>query len=676
MDFDVEKQCLAVSNEEIRVVPAFSENNVAVCLFASNEYAPFCGVLVSSIISNSNTRNNYDIIILERNISDRNKKLIFDLVKADTNFSVRFVNMMDISETLTIEIHSHFAIEACLKLFLMSDYFAAYDKIIALDSDLIVEKDIADLFTTDIKEYYMAACDDPIMKHLLTIDGYRSAGNSPKLLLEEYIADYLGLGTADIYYNTGVIVLNLALCRRHELFEEAIRLLNNKGYWFQEQDVFNEVCGKNTKLLNLRWNALNGQGNLDKMKEDLSEEFLKLYIDSLDNYYIMHFAGKHKPWYNPAIDFSDLFYKYARQTVWYEHIISLISKKQVYDHTSRRLNYIDNRLKHVESYVDCEKGFLKRIIKKIGMPFINLILPKGTQRREQVKKTWWNIRAFYHRCFERELLKARAEMQTRLKKERRLAKRAGTPENLNLEALKNLKGKFKGQRCFIIGTGPSLTVEDLEKLEGETTFSLNSIYKMFPQTEWRPDFYFNNDIMLSYGMKMPQEVRWKYLTECLSQYSFKTAFISSSKFNEEIRAVYSGKTVFLPTVDYIYQINRPKRPQFGSDCTKKVHAYGTTVYLIFQLAVYMGFSKIYLLGTDCSYTGAKKHAYKSDKEEKALYNDNTHNGNLERALETGFDAIRYYARKNSVEVFNATRGGKLELFPRVNLDALLEKKEN
>ena len=56
----------------------------------------------------------------------------------------------------------------------------------------------------------------------------------------------------------------------------------------------------------------------------------------------------------------------------------------------------------------------------------------------------------------------------------------------NLEQCKN---KYKGKRCFIIGNGPSLTKEDLEKLKGEYTFASNKIYKLFDKTSWRPDFY-------------------------------------------------------------------------------------------------------------------------------------------------------------------------------------------
>ena len=55
--------------------------------------------------------------------------------------------------------------------------------------------------------------------------------------------------------------------------------------------------------------------------------------------------------------------------------------------------------------------------------------------------------------------------------------------------LKELKDKYKGKRCFIIGNGPSLTKADLEMLQNEITFATNKIYQIFPQTNWRPTYY-------------------------------------------------------------------------------------------------------------------------------------------------------------------------------------------
>jgi len=55
--------------------------------------------------------------------------------------------------------------------------------------------------------------------------------------------------------------------------------------------------------------------------------------------------------------------------------------------------------------------------------------------------------------------------------------------------LKKFKDIHRGKRCFIVATGPSLTLEDVEKIKGEITFGMNSVYKLFDKTDWRPDYY-------------------------------------------------------------------------------------------------------------------------------------------------------------------------------------------
>src|SRR5690625_1280148 len=57
------------------------------------------------------------------------------------------------------------------------------------------------------------------------------------------------------------------------------------------------------------------------------------------------------------------------------------------------------------------------------------------------------------------------------------------------EKLKKIKNKHQGERCFIIATGPSLTIGDLEKLNNEITISMNSICLAFDETDWRPTYY-------------------------------------------------------------------------------------------------------------------------------------------------------------------------------------------
>ncbi|HJD45240.1 MAG TPA: hypothetical protein H9909_00215, partial [Candidatus Mediterraneibacter norfolkensis] len=92
----------------------------------------------------------------------------------------------------------------------------------------------------------------------------------------------------------------------------------------------------------------------------------------------------------------------------------------------------------------------------------------------------------------------------------------------------HLKNKHKGERCFVIGNGPSLTAEDLELLKGEITFAANRIYMLFDRTDWRPTYYFCADYVL-YGTdhRKISEVDAK-----LRFVPLERAFVSGKVYNE------------------------------------------------------------------------------------------------------------------------------------------------
>ena len=642
---------------KLKILPAFENNNIPICLFSSNDYAPFCGVLVTSIIANSKDENNYDILIFERNITLENKRLFYSLIENKNNFSIRFFNMTTISKSLTVSTHSHFALEGSLKLYLLTEMFSKYDKFVAVDSDLVFNKDVADLYAVDLEGYYMAAVDDVIMKQLVT-DKHLSggAGNSPKIPAGEYIKEYLGMQSSDVYYNTGVIVLNLKLCREHNVYEKVIEKLNTKDYWFIEQDVLNEVCFERTKKLDLRWNVLSGNNGLQRIKEILTDELYEEFILSLDDYYVMHFAGNHKPWFEPTLNYADRFFKYARISPWYEQIIFNMNSKY-------SIRVAQNT---VNKHVNIQHGVKSKQKRKISKHFIDVLFPPYTKRREELDTV--NTRKK-----DKRLTAERKAIKKRVKYMYQCRNKPNSEYYENYQSLKSLKNIHQGKRCFIIGNGPSLKVEDLNLLKNEITFGMNSVYKAFDLTDWRPTYYVTNDIMLDYKMAVPASVRKENLLECLSQYSFNTCLISSSKYNNEIKEAYNGKLIFLPTEDYLYQLRQPRFPDVPRNCEKKCLAFGTTAFLIYQLAVYMGFEEIYFVGTDCNYSSAQQsHFYDNSSEDDLLYKDKKIAKGLETALLRGFCAINRDLKKSGVKVYNATRGGNLEIFPRVDFDSMFK----
>lgn len=222
--------------------------------------------------------------------------------------------------------------------------------------------------------------------------------------------------------------------------------------------------------------------------------------------------------------------------------------------------------------------------------------------------------------------------------------------------IKQFCNAHMGEECFIVATGPSLRIEDLEMIQKKyTTFSMNSIYGIYDQTDWRPDYY---AIVDAIGIDMKKEELLKI--EC------GHGFIADSSIEFDYSKMPSNMHLFHAISGKYFYDAIP----FSEECSKYMYSIGTITYICMQLAIYMGFKNIYLIGVDFNYkpTGGN---YVTSKDEVILNGDfiQTSNYYVKRAYEKAL----LVAQNKGVQIMNATRGGNLEVFKRVNLDELLNK---
>ncbi len=216
-----------------------------------------------------------------------------------------------------------------------------------------------------------------------------------------------------------------------------------------------------------------------------------------------------------------------------------------------------------------------------------------------------------------------------------------------------LKGIHAGKRCFIVATGPSLRMEDLERLREnrEICISVNSIFKAFVKTKWRPDYYVIGDMK---AVRM-----WK---DDVLQMDVENKFVADTAWifdDEKVKGNIHKWHVFLGKHD-------ENEIKFSANFARGGYCGRTIVYDgALQMAAYMGFSEIYLLGTDMSYLGEADKHYGHFYEEKVL----TSYGYGEVVLKA-YETARRYAKEHNIKIYNATRGGKLEVFERVDFDTL------
>ncbi len=235
------------------------------------------------------------------------------------------------------------------------------------------------------------------------------------------------------------------------------------------------------------------------------------------------------------------------------------------------------------------------------------------------------------------------------------------------EEIKKFKNLHQGERCFILGNGPSLNSEDLDKLKNETTFASNQIYKIFDRTDWRPTYYVSIDKSFLKGEfetngDIPVDCRKKFI----DVYGKNNKKLTNSIF-------------IFAHPNYTVNVFNEK-PKYSEDISDHISMGQTVAYTMIQIATYMGFKEIYLLGVDFSMPYIKdKHGkiHKTDEEKTHFDGVNISYPhyiiavNYQSQLNAYLDA-KEYCERNKIKIVNSTRGGKLEVFKRIPLEMVLE----
>lgn len=231
--------------------------------------------------------------------------------------------------------------------------------------------------------------------------------------------------------------------------------------------------------------------------------------------------------------------------------------------------------------------------------------------------------------------------------------------------ISQFKNSYVGKRCFLIGNGPSLKEEDLNVLYSnrEVSFAFNRIYNIFDKTLWRPAFYISQDEKMLKGCENivdQLDLPIKFIPIQLSWYH-------NINIHDAIYFNMNWK-----------QRENPYDFLFSDDVAHEIASADTCMYTAAQIATYMGFKEIFLIGVDHHF-----HISQNNKGEIIIDNtvkdyftdkynmdkDNLYIPNTEKSTLT-YIAMKEQCEKRGVQIYNATRGGNLEVFPRVDFEKL------
>jgi hypothetical protein len=239
----------------------------------------------------------------------------------------------------------------------------------------------------------------------------------------------------------------------------------------------------------------------------------------------------------------------------------------------------------------------------------------------------------------------------------------------SIRRLAALKDIHKGKRAFVIANGPSLKQTDMSRLRNEFTFGMNRIYLMFPELGFSTTYLtVVNDLVIEQtaadlaALPLPKFLAWRsrrHFPSNLPITSLPTTNLPTTNLPTFLYTSYTG-------------------PRFSTDVRGRVWEGATVTNVTLQLAFHMGFQQVILIGVDHNYTttGKPNSTITSQGDDPNHFSSAYFGKGFRWQLpdletsEVGYVMAREAYREAGREIVDATIGGKLTIFPKVDYNSL------
>lgn len=289
-----------------KIILSEIDNHIIPIVFACNEsYAPYLATAISSIKEHASNRFLYSIYVLYDNISSDFHERLCSM--ACENIHIQLVDVSNMVLKSDLYSRAHYSEEMYYR-WLIPEIFSQYDKVLYLDCDLVVQKDIAELYKYDIGNKVIGGINN--FSNFRTRDRVE---RDLKVPIDQYI-------------NSGVLLINVNRFIKDNIKEKCFKLVDMKNELIcPDQDIINMVCRNNICYIDDVWNfqwhhQWNGEGY------GLLDHFQERYDRIKECPNIIHFTAGIKPWKNIDREMAHYFWKYARNTPFYEQLLLSLMK--------------------------------------------------------------------------------------------------------------------------------------------------------------------------------------------------------------------------------------------------------------------------------------------------------------------------------------------------------------
>jgi lipopolysaccharide biosynthesis glycosyltransferase len=285
-------------------------SKIPVVFITDNNYALPTGVAIQSLISTKNKDTRYDIYVICNKVEEKLRTGFNEFELEGVQIHVIEPNT---DHLLRYSSDGHITSTGLLK-FDIAELLPQYDKVLYLDGDILVQKDLTDLYNTDLKNTFVGAVLDKI-----------------SIVAREY-CDKLGIKK---YFNSGVMLLNAKKLRNEKIKE---KLYNIKEiypeYSYQDQDVLNVVFEQNVTWLPLAYNLVYStivyrNWPIDFVNDNYETSYAS-YEELSDAAVVIHMLGERKPWKYKDTFIARKWHDYFDQSP-FEYMRILLLEDNIYE---------------------------------------------------------------------------------------------------------------------------------------------------------------------------------------------------------------------------------------------------------------------------------------------------------------------------------------------------------
>ncbi|OOB80088.1 MAG: hypothetical protein BEN19_06735 [Epulopiscium sp. Nuni2H_MBin003] len=287
------------------VTPIFNDTKSAIVLPCDDNYAPYVSATILSIINSSHQTNNYDIIILNKDLSSNNKNLISRVLENKPNFSIRFYDVGSIMSKYVLKSYfSRITVDGYYRL-LIPYLLKGYTKAVYLDCDIIVLEDIYELINIDLTGYLLAAAQE----YYWNID----TSHTPECSIKK-----VGLVNRYQRFNSGVLLYNLETTQEYFPYEILLEDAMKNNYLAGDEDILNKYYNNKTYILHPMFNVWNRSFGMPTVQKYDSVQMYNKYLEAHKSPKIIHYMSRFKPWNYPSIEKSYYYWNTIRGTELYD----------------------------------------------------------------------------------------------------------------------------------------------------------------------------------------------------------------------------------------------------------------------------------------------------------------------------------------------------------------------